>query len=136
MLRAFVVSCSLLFGVASYAADPIVIFPDLAPGETTKATGEKLPPREGDAMVITRVEKITCPTMTVHRAEKPNGTGAVILPGGGFSKVVPDLEGTECAEWLNRHGVTAFVLSYRTTADRATPGWPRPLQDAERAMAL
>ncbi len=136
MLRMIAWVGAVLLSAAALAAEPIAIFPDLAPGETTKLTGEKLPPREGDQMVITRVEKITCPTMTVHRAEQPNGSGAVILPGGGFSKVVPDLEGTECAEWLNRHGVTAFVLSYRTTADRATPGWPRPLQDAERAMAL
>lgn len=120
----------------SYAAEPISIWPDLAPGETTKLVGEKMPPREGEKPTITRVVNITSPTMTVHRPEKPNGTAAVILPGGGFGKVVPDLEGTEAAEWLNRHGVTAFVLSYRTTDTKQAPGWVKPLQDAERAVAL
>ena len=118
------------------AVEPITIWPDLAPGETTRLTGEALPPRAGEERPITRVEKITRPTMTVHRPPNANGTAVVILPGGGFTKVVPDLEGTEAAEWLNRHGVTAFVLSYRTTADRTTTGWVRPLQDAERALAL
>jgi acetyl esterase/lipase len=74
--------------------------------------------------------------MSVHLAEQPNAAGVVILPGGGFSRVVPDLEGTEAAQWLNRHGVTAFVLSYRTTADAQSPGWIKPLQDAERALSL
>jgi acetyl esterase/lipase len=74
--------------------------------------------------------------MTVHLAAKPNGTAVVILPGGGFTRVVPDLEGTEAADWLNRHGISAFVLSYRTTSDSETPGWIKPLQDAQRAMAL
>jgi len=37
---------------------------------------------------------------TVHRANKPNGTAVIILPGGGFSKVVPYKEGTEAAHWL------------------------------------
>src|SRR5205085_1607982 len=95
-----------------------------------------LPPREGEAPPITRVVKVTRPTMTVHRAAQPNGSAVVILPGGSFAKVVPDLEGTEAADWLNRHGVTAFVLSYRTTEDKQTPGWIKPLQDAERALAL
>jgi acetyl esterase/lipase len=74
--------------------------------------------------------------MTIHLADKPNGSAVIILPGGGFSKVVPDLEGTEAAEWLNKHGVSAFVLSYRTNSDPKVPGWPKPLQDVQRAMAL
>lgn len=129
------VLCSI-WTIAAHGSEPIAIWPDLAPGETTKLTGEKMPPREGEKPTITRVVNITNPTMTVHRPEKPNGTAAVILPGGGFTKVVPDLEGTEAAEWLNRHGVTAFVLSYRTTDTKQAPGWIKPLQDAERALAL
>ncbi len=112
------------------------IWPDLAPGETTKETGTALPPREGETKPITRVENVTCPTFTVHLAPKPNGAAMVILPGGGFSKVVPDLEGTEAADWLNEHGISAFVLSYRTTSAPGEPGWPEALQDAQRAMAV
>jgi acetyl esterase/lipase len=124
------------FCLSGYAEDAIDVWPNLAPGETTRQVGEKLPARENEQPVITRVVNVTRPTMTVHRAAQPNGTAAVILPGGGFGKVVPDLEGTEAAEWLNRHGVTAFVLSYRTTEGTATPGWVKPLQDAQRAIAL
>ena len=72
----------------------------------------------------------------MHLAKEPNGSAVVILPGGGFGKVVPDKEGTEAAEWLNRHGVSAFVLSYRTTSGKSPPGWVKPLQDAQRALAL
>jgi acetyl esterase/lipase len=127
---------SLFCCTAARGEEPLPIWPDLAPGETTKLTGEKMPPREGEKPAITRVVKITQPTMTVHRPEKPNGAAIVILPGGGFSKVVPDLEGTEAAEYFNKHGVTAFVLSYRTTEDKQTPGWIKPRQDAERALSL
>ena len=49
---------------------------------------------------------------------------------------MPDLEGTEAADWLNEHGVTAFVVSYRTTDDRSVPGWIEPLQDAQRMLSL
>lgn len=132
----FVCLFSVLCCATARGDEPISIWPDLAPGETTKLTGEKMPPREGEKLAITRVVKITQPTMTVHRAAKPNGAAIVILPGGGFSKVVPDLEGTEAAEFFNKHGITAFVLSYRTTDDKQTPGWIKPRQDAERALSL
>lgn len=128
---------SFVFGVTALeGGEPLGVWPQVAPGETTQQVGEPLPPRAGESPPITRVVNVTQPTMTVHLAPKPNGTAVVILPGGGFSRVVPDLEGTEAADWLNRHGVSAFVLSYRTTADSQTPGWVKPLQDAQRALAL
>jgi acetyl esterase/lipase len=134
-------SVSLLLACLGWCAaangeDAIDVWPDLAPGETTRQAGERLPARENEKPPITRVVNVTRPTMTVHRAAQPNGTAVVVLPGGGFSKVVPDLEGTEAAEWLNRHGVTAFVLSYRTTEGTQTPGWVKPLQDAQRTLSL
>jgi len=118
------------------AAEPLDVWPDLAPGESSRNPGEKLPARAGEQPPITRVVNVTRPTMTVHLAAQPSGAAVVILPGGGFSRVVPDLEGTEAAERLNRAGISAFVLSYRTTADRSVPGWLKPLQDAQRALAL
>lgn len=136
MPRCFSAIGILLLAGSVVASDPINVWPGLAPGETTRQPGEKLPPRPGESPPITRVVNVTQPTMTVHLAAEPNGTAAVILPGGGFSRVVPDLEGTEAAAWLNRHGVSAFVLSYRTTADSKSPGWVKPLQDAQRAMSL
>jgi acetyl esterase/lipase len=80
--------------------------------------------------------KVTQPTFTIQPAAVPNGTGVVILPGGGFDRVVPDLEGTEAVGFLNRIGVTVFVLSYRTKNSPEESGWEKPLQDAQRMMAL
>lgn len=119
-----------------YSAEPEAIWPDVAPGESSRETGEALPPREGEKKVITRVVKIRKPTMSVHLAPNPNGAAMVILPGGGFGKVVPDMEGTEAAEWLNRHGISAFVLSYRTKLEGDQHVWTRALQDAQRAMSV
>lgn len=112
------------------------VWPDLAPGETTRLVGESQPRLANENPPVTRVINITRPTFTIHLAPKPNGTGVLILPGGGFGKVVPDKEGTEVAEWLNRIGVSAFVLSYRTKSGADDPGWSRPLQDAQRSLAL
>ncbi|QDU97975.1 alpha/beta hydrolase [Lignipirellula cremea] len=120
----------------SQAADPLPVWPDLAPGETLRSRGDIQPYREADVPPITRVTNIRQPTFTVHLAAEPNGAGVLILPGGGFGKVVPDLEGTEAAAWLNGQGISAFVLNYRTKIDNADPGWERALQDAQRALSL
>ncbi|MGE0759515.1 MAG: alpha/beta hydrolase [Pirellulaceae bacterium] len=137
MPRLVLLLALLTFSYGAWGDEPIDVWPGLAPGESTRLAGEQLPPRPTDAKPVTRITNISRPTMTVHRPERPSGTAVVILPGGGFGRVVPDLEGTEAADWLNRHGVTAFVLSYRTTADTTTtPGWTKPLQDAQRALAL
>jgi len=111
----------------------IPIWPDNAPGETTKDSGTELPKRDADNPPITRVEKITYPTMDYFPATHPNGTTVLILPGGGFRYVVTDLEGSEAAVGLNKLGIGVFVLRYRTSL---TPedAWKRPLQDSQRAI--
>ncbi len=135
-------SLPCILAPSSFAQDtttiePIFVWPDLAPGETQRTTGTQLPMRAVDKPPIIRIEKIRCPLMNVYPAAKnPNGSAVLILPGGGFGKVVPNLEGSEAAEWLCGMGVTCFVLNYRTRLPNNTqePGWKRPLQDAQRAM--
>jgi len=113
------------------------VWPNLAPGETENSPGVEIsgPNNAKNKSNVTRIESITQPSFTVHRPAKPNGTGVIILPGGGFKYVVPDLEGSEAAQWLNRHGVTAFVLNYRTSKN-GEQRWLKPLQDAQRTIAL
>ena len=71
-------------------------------------------------------------TVTVHRAEKPNGAAAVICPGGGYGGLVTGAEGHGIAQWLNGHGITGVVLEYRLPKGRASV----PLLDAQRAIRL
>jgi acetyl esterase/lipase len=68
--------------------------------------------------------------ITVHKPEKPNGTAAVICPGGGYGGLVTGAEGHGIATWLNRHGVTGVVLEYRLPKGRPFV----PLLDAQRAI--
>jgi acetyl esterase/lipase len=63
-----------------------------------------------------------------------NGAAVLVLPGGGFGYVVPNLEGSEAAEFLNPLGISVFVLNYRTKVGNETEMWKRPLQDSQRAI--
>ena len=116
----------------------IPVWPRLAPGETSDDIGIAQPPRDGEEPPVTRVVNIRKPTIDVFLAENPNGAAVVVLPGGGFAKVVPDKEGSEAAPWLNAHGVSVFVVRYRTNevTPQDEPAWRRPLQDGQRAIRL
>lgn len=140
--------CGLVNAVEAREPDAVIdIWPGMAPGETTKNTGEKLPRRENENPPATRVKNITRPQLFLYQppAGKRNGSAVLIFPGGGYNYVVADKEGSETAQWLNSMGITAFVVHYRTKPgktppERANDKLPafseRPLQDGQRALSL
>lgn len=86
---------------------------------------------------ITRIAKVSNPTLTIFKPLKPNGKAVIICPGGGYSILAFDYEGTKVAEEMNKWGITAFVLKYRlpddtTMIDKSLA----PLQDAQQAIRL
>ncbi|WP_419320971.1 alpha/beta hydrolase [Caulobacter sp. ErkDOM-E] len=76
------------------------------------------------------------PTLVVFRPKTPNGAAVVLMPGGGYERVVQDKEGYETARWLADRGYTAFVLFYRLPGDGWAAGPDTPLQDAQRGLRL
>ena len=79
--------------------------------------------------------KVSIPTLTILKPEKPNGTAVVICPGGGYSNLYMIGEGFKVAKWFNSLGITAFILKYRLPSDEImkdkTIG---PLQDAQESI--
>lgn len=121
-------------------ADPTEVLP-LWPGDPPGSAGvtavetvldrtEKGRPRD---RAVTHTRK---PTLTVFRAAKANGAAVVLMPGGGYERVVTDKEGFETARWLADRGYTCFVLLYRLPGDGWGAGPDAPLQDAQRAVRL
>lgn len=76
------------------------------------------------------------PLMTVFRPARPNGAAVLVIPGGGYVRVVIDKEGFETARRLADAGITAFVLRYRLPGDGWADPADVPLQDAQRAVRL
>lgn len=84
-----------------------------------------------------RFLNVTEPDVEIFRPEKPNGTGVLIMPGGGYAYVVIDKEGRDVARWFNSIGITACVLKYRLpNTDTHRFGPEVPLRDAKRALRL
>lgn len=59
------------------------------------------------------VTNVSVPTMEVFRPQYPNGTSVIVAPGGSLYALSIESEGTMVAKWLNKKGITAFVLKYR-----------------------
>lgn len=76
------------------------------------------------------------PSITPHRPARPDGRGVLVIPGGGYSFVAVQNEGSAVAAVLGQHGITAFVLDYRLPGDGWRDRADVPLQDAQRAMRL
>ena len=85
----------------------------------------------GDANFLNLVAN-TSASITVYKADKPNGMAIVMCPGGGYWGVALGHEGHDMASWLNAQGITYVVLKYRMPNGHHEI----PLNDAEQAMRL
>ncbi len=96
------------------AAQTFDVWPGAAPGSEHAAQVEAVSPFPGGRLDVVR--NVTRPTLEVFRPAPGTATGAavVIAPGGGFRYLTMQAEGRDVAQALAAHGVTAFVLKYRT----------------------
>ncbi len=105
---------------------------------STSARCEVLPPIrlwEGTPPGALGNREQDIPTITPYLPDKEKATDAaiVICPGGGYAGLARH-EGNDYALFLNKAGITCFVLKYRL----GSHGYRHPvmLQDAQRAVRL
>lgn len=116
MTNLVVLSLGLMLGAAGDRPKVELLWPKGAPGALGTDERDK-------------------PSLTLYLppADKANGTAVVVCPGGGYGGLAVGHEGKDPAEWLQRHGIAAFVLRYRLGPRYRHPV---PLQDAQRALRL
>lgn len=129
------------------------LWPTTPPGPAAKVDGaERDLTKPEDKLIagrpIIKLGHVSTPQMMVYLPpkEKANGGAVLVCPGGGFSILAWDLEGTEVAEWLNNIGFAAIVVKYRVPTrehgdalneqGNAPQKAVGPVMDAQRAMSL
>jgi acetyl esterase/lipase len=86
---------------------------------------------------LVRLGNVSAPTLTLYPAKRKNtGAAVVVFPGGGYSILAIDLEGTEVCDWLNEAGITCVLLKYRVPNTGPYPKSEAALQDAQRALGI
>jgi acetyl esterase/lipase len=142
MLRNFTaaLACAFLSHVAAAAADATSFPPKMQSfplyGDAAIPNSKPGPDEESSANG-SWIQKVSRPAIQVYlpAGVKATGAGVLVFPGGGYSGLTFDFEGTEQARYFIDHGIAAFVVKYRipsdaTMVDRAMG----PLQDAQQAM--
>ena len=110
----FLSSCLCALLSASDRGEAVLLWPNGAPGSEGHTGKELVQPPDAQHAYI-RLSNIDNPSVLVYLPlkEKANGTAVIIAPGGGHQFLAMDVEGYEIADWLNSHGVAAFILKYR-----------------------
>ena len=86
---------------------------------------------------IVRLGNVAVPTLTVYKPSTNNtGAAIVVFPGGGYSILAIDLEGTEVCDWLTSRGITCVLVKYRVPNTGPYPKSKAALDDAQRALGL
>ncbi len=95
--------------------DWIPIWPNLS----AESSDEQVENRDVDqnAKGLNRsISNVTVPGLSLHlpKLDSSKSAAVIVLPGGGFSRIVVNKEGFDTAERLNAEGLAAIVLKYRT----------------------
>jgi acetyl esterase/lipase len=117
------------------------LWPNGAPGAPANPPAEIDATKPTDNLIagkpLIRLGNVSNPTLTVYA---PKGNAArpavVVFPGGGYSILAIDLEGTEVCDWLNSIHVACVLVKYRVPNTGPYPKSVAALQDAQRALGL
>jgi acetyl esterase/lipase len=118
------------------------VWPGAAPGAPANAPAEADMTTARDNLIagrpLIRLGNVSVPTLTLYKSKGNIDTGAtvIVFPGGGYSILAIDLEGTEVCDWLNSIGVNCVLLKYRVPGTGPYPKSAAALQDAQRAVGL
>jgi len=139
LLAALCLAAAPLFAAAPPA---VKLWPGTPPGDQGGLPPEGDTTKDTDNLVagrrLIRLGHVSEPTVTFFPApaDRANGAGVLVCPGGGYHILAWDLEGTEVCEWLNSLGVHAALLKYRVPKRPERPNHAAALEDAQRAMGL
>ena len=108
-----IIFCLLFITISARAQQEIIqLYPGAAPGsENWTYNEQEYKAGTGAALAY----NVSHPTLTVYPADPAvaNGTAIIVCPSGGFYILAVVHEGREVAQWLNKKGITVFVLKYR-----------------------
>ncbi len=139
-LTTFLFLLSMVAGLSaqtfSGTEDEILIWNGPGPGSEALTIEQNIINRTvaGECLDNRAVEDVVETSIVPFISENPSGAAVVICPGGGYSRVVMDKEGSDIAMWLNEIGISAFIVKYRMPVDDHVNKEYVSLQDGQRAM--
>jgi acetyl esterase/lipase len=133
----FIILCGITFGSTAViantnqkdASSTIMLWPRDAASQNTNGMGKPKPDRGDGHIRFTDVTKPSMHYFPVPASKKP-GPAVILCPGGGYNYLVTT-KMEPIAKWLNQHGVSVFILRYRTPKKRKDA-----FEDIQRAVRI
>jgi acetyl esterase/lipase len=135
-------SIVFLLSAGLFAQSPTLpLWPKGVPGAAANAKPEADTTTAKDQLIagkrLIRLGNVSNPTLTFYPAKKTNtGAAVIVFPGGGYSILALDLEGTEVCDWLTATGVNCVLVKYRVPNSGPYPKSAAALQDAQRSVGM
>lgn len=119
-------------------AEVLPLWPGTPPGSEGLVLEQRVVERSDDPALPDRfVDRVGQPSLSVYRPAHPDGRALLVVPGGGYQRVVLDKEGTALVPaFAGDAGLTLFVLQYRLPGEGHRDARDVPLADAQRALRL
>ena len=132
----FILCCVSLWSTASLAnaneekaSNTIMLWPKDVASQDRTGMGTPRPDRGDGHIRLTDVTKPSVRYFPAPATKKP-GPAVILCPGGGYTYLVTT-KMESIAKWLNQHGVSAFILIYRTPKKRKDA-----FEDVQRAVRI
>ena len=134
MQKILFVFAATFLGFISYAQREVKLYKGRPPGNRDDSDKEVYVKTERG-----RLDSVTIPSITVFTPEKSDSskTSVIICPGGGYRYLSIYDAGYELAKELNKIGITAIVLKYRTQIEGYYQNFSKvPFDDFDRAIEI
>jgi acetyl esterase/lipase len=124
----------VLFAISAGAQQKVIqLYNGAAPGSENWTWNET---ENSDNMYHAHtIFNISHPTLTVYPPDPnvPNtGTAVIVCPGGGFHSLSIMQEGYQVVAWLQKKGITAFLLKYRLIHTTGGDPYKQEIDDRTR----
>jgi acetyl esterase/lipase len=138
MKQPIAIAFLVLFAGYAQSAEPpaIELWPDGMPEPKVQTEMPEKVEKGKDG--ISRRSFVSKPRLLVFEAPAQSRTGAaaIVVPGGGFGILADEHEGSDACKWLNRLGITSFLLVHRCPTNKHDEANAGPVQDAQKAIML
>jgi acetyl esterase/lipase len=124
-------------------ADPpeIILWPDGVPEPIVASDPAEKTETGPDG--LTRRYNVSNPRLFVHIPKAQAATNeaklraaVIVVPGGGFTKLADEHEGSDACRWLNENRIVAFQLAYRAPTNKQPQPETGPVLDLIRAIRI
>jgi acetyl esterase/lipase len=135
-IRAFAILLLALVAASATAAE-IILWPEGVPEPRVPAEpAEQVEPAGKDG--IARRKNVSSPRLVVYDIPKTDPatlrSAVIVVPGGGFSILADEHEGSDVCKWFNDRGIVAFLCLHRVPTGGMEQPNAGPVLDVQKAV--